>query len=402
MSRPRLVLFDDSVARRWRPFSLTRPAGELLFGAHTFRRRAEIALGLGCIGHVADPCLAAFDEPWSAPAVAPDALPRDRGLVLLCSRFMAAPAEIPDQNATLTAAGRVVGLRLMPGADPPTDAFFLDPDAHAPDYPTHELPGELLEQLWTLMIRNPAQIAQDLADLPPSPLPDHVHHLGGGVVSLGERVRIAPGVVLDTSDGPIRLEDDVEVLPFTYLMGPAWVGARTIIRGGYLSAVSIGPRCKVRGEVESSVILGYTNKAHNGFLGHAYLGMWVNLGAITTNSDLKNTYGAIRLWTPDGEVETGETKVGCFIGDHVKTAIGTMIGTGTVVEAGACLFDESPPSYVPPFSWGSTGQPYDLNRFLEATRVAMSRRDVQLTDAQRALLTAAWTSTRGRTPDPSG
>ena len=203
-------------------------------------------------------------------------------------------------------------------------------------------------------------------------------------------MQIAPGVVLDTRHGPIRLDDGVVVEPFTRLVGPAYVGHDTILLGGPFDAISIGPVCKVHGEVEESVILGYSNKAHDGFLGHAYLGMWVNLGALTTNSDLKNNYGDVRLWTPAGEADTGSRKIGCFLGDHVKTAIGTLLNTGTVVEAGSNIFGGMPPKYVPPFSWGAPDSVYDIDRFLETAAIVLGRRDVVLTDSQRDLLQAAF------------
>jgi UDP-N-acetylglucosamine diphosphorylase / glucose-1-phosphate thymidylyltransferase / UDP-N-acetylgalactosamine diphosphorylase / glucosamine-1-phosphate N-acetyltransferase / galactosamine-1-phosphate N-acetyltransferase len=388
MSEATLVLFDDRVARDWRPFTLTRPAGELLFGTRTLRGRAEMALGLECAGYRSSDSLADFDEPWAPPVLTGDALPRDRDLVLLLSRFVVEPGGLPDRPAVLVAGGRVVGVRLEAGAALPDPGFFLDPDAHRPDLPTHALEGDLIESVWELMSRNADRTALDLAGASDSPLPAGVHRLGDHPVSLGDDVEIAPGVVLDTRHGPIRLDTGVVIRPFTYLVGPSYIGAGTTLLGGPFEAVSIGPRCKVHGEMESSVVLGYSNKAHDGFLGHAYLGMWVNLGALTTNSDLKNNYGPVRLWTPAGEVDTGETKIGCFMGDHVKTAIGTMINTGTVIEAGANVFGGMPAKHVPPFSWGADAT-YQPGPFLDTARTVMGRRDVALTERQRRLLETA-------------
>ena len=395
MSRP-LILFDDATARRWRPFTLTRPAGELLFGTTTLRARAEAALGLRCQGHVTAPHLADYDEPWAPPVLGPADIPD--GAVLLSARFVAAPAALPDGPAVFTAAGQVVGCALPPGTRP-DERFFLDPDAAAPDLPRTELPGEVLETVWALMAGNADRVARDLEagqePTAPGDLPRGVHVRGDGLVSLGAGVTLAPGVVLDTRDGPIRFEDGVDVRPFTTVAGPAWVGGGSILLGGPFSGVSIGPVCKVHGEMEATVVLGYSNKAHDGFLGHACLGMWVNLGAMTTNSDLKNNYGTVRLWTPEGEVDTGERKVGCFLGDHVKTAIGTLLNTGTVVEAGSNIFGGMPPKYVPPFSWGGPDSVYEIDRFLETAATVMGRRDLPLGDRQRRLLTAAFEAGRG-------
>jgi UDP-N-acetylglucosamine diphosphorylase / glucose-1-phosphate thymidylyltransferase / UDP-N-acetylgalactosamine diphosphorylase / glucosamine-1-phosphate N-acetyltransferase / galactosamine-1-phosphate N-acetyltransferase len=389
MSGPALILFDDHAARDWRPFTLTRPAGELLFGARTLRRRAEESLGLECAGHVAAEALHDFDEPWAPPVLAPDSLPRrDGGVVLLLSRFATEPATLPDRPSLLVAAGRVVGALLGPETPPPDAAFFRDPEAHRPDLPAHELPGRPLERVWELMTGNPERLTRDLDGLQDSGLPAHVYRQGDHPVSLGDDVRISPGTVVDTTRGPIRLDDGVVIRPFTYLIGPAYIGPGSVLLGGSFDAVSIGPRCKVHGEMEATVVLGYSNKAHEGFLGHAYLGMWVNLGALTTNSDLKNNYGAVRVWTPGGEVDTGESKIGCFLGDHVKTAIGTMINTGTVIEAGANVFGGMPPKYVAPFRWGAEAT-YQPEPFLDTARTVMGRREVELTDRQRRLLDAA-------------
>jgi UDP-N-acetylglucosamine diphosphorylase/glucosamine-1-phosphate N-acetyltransferase len=218
--------------------------------------------------------------------------------------------------------------------------------------------------------------------------------LGDARLSLGSNVRIEPGVVLDFRAGPIRLDDEVEIRAFTRLAGPAFVGRSSTLLGGSLTAVTIGPRCKVRGEIEATVMLGYSNKAHDGFLGHAYVGSWVNLGAFTTNSDLKNNYGTVRIWTPAGEVDTGEMKIGCFLGDHVKTAIGSLINTGTVVGPGSNLFGGMPPKYVPAFSWGADLGEYEFEKFMATARIALSRRSVPLSDGYREMLQRAWQ--RGR------
>jgi UDP-N-acetylglucosamine diphosphorylase / glucose-1-phosphate thymidylyltransferase / UDP-N-acetylgalactosamine diphosphorylase / glucosamine-1-phosphate N-acetyltransferase / galactosamine-1-phosphate N-acetyltransferase len=388
MSRPTLVLFDDDVARSWRPFTLTRPAGELLFGTRTLRRRAEEALDLRCRAHLTSDWLEDYDEPW-APPVRPweQLAPEGAGLVLLLSRFVAEPAPLPDHSALLVAGGEVVGVRLAAGSPLPAAGFLRDPDGHPPDLPVHELPGEPLRHVWELMSRNADRVARDLHGLQGSQLEPHVHRLGDAPVSVAGDATVAPGVVLDATGGPIRVEAGATILPFTYLVGPAWVGPGSSLLGGPIRAVSIGPRCKVHGELEESVVLGYSNKAHDGFLGHAYVGMWVNLGALTTNSDLKNNYGPVRIWTPRGEADTGQSKIGCFLGDHVKTAIGTMINTGTVIEAGANVFGGMPPKHVAPFSWGADDR-YQPEPFLATARTVMARREVALSEPQARLLGA--------------
>jgi UDP-N-acetylglucosamine diphosphorylase/glucosamine-1-phosphate N-acetyltransferase len=195
----------------------------------------------------------------------------------------------------------------------------------------------------------------------------------------------------------------VTVRAFTRLSGPAYIGPDSTVLGGTVAAVSTGPVCRIRGELAETVCLGYVNKQHDGHIGHAYLGRWVNLGAETTNSDLKNNYGTIRLWTPEGEVDTGEIKLGAFLGDHVKTGIGLLLNTGTVVGAGSNLFGTAmPPKYVPPFSWG-TGEAlvsYRVEKFLQVAARAMGRRNAQLSEASRGQLERAWLRARGEQEAP--
>jgi hypothetical protein len=155
---------------------------------------------------------------------------------------------------------------------------------------------------------------------------------------------------------------------------------------------SIGDHCKVRGEFSNTIVIGHSNKGHAGFVGHSYLGRWVNLGALTTTSNLKNTYGPVQIWTPIGVRTTGQQFLGTLFGDHAKTGIGTMLSTGTVMGAGANVFGaNTPPKAIPPFAWG-TAEPfetYDVAKFLVVAGRAMARRHVELGDKASKQLTEA-------------
>jgi hypothetical protein len=151
----------------------------------------------------------------------------------------------------------------------------------------------------------------------------------------------------------------------------------------------------VRGEISNSVMLGFSNKGHTGFVGHSYLGRWVNLGAGTTTSNLKNTYGSVQLSTPAGMRETGAQFLGTLFGDHVKTGIGTMLTTGTILGAGANVYGESVSSkYVAPFAWG-TDETYEIAKFIDVARRMMSRRHVELSEAGERMLEDVYAASRG-------
>ena len=403
-----LILFDDERARAWTPFSVTRPAGELRFGCLTLRERAERFWGQACVGHVTDPELDGFSEPGAARVLDPGAQDSALGAgagaprILFSSRAIPdfTPAPPADEPAVLTIQGEIVGWILPDGTDPPDEKDILNPHDSTMGLPQVEIPGRVLQNIWDLMAGNGEQVCSDVPVLFPESrftLTGGVHVSGAERVSLGEDVYLEAGVHLDATDGPIRLSDGVRISAFTRLAGPAFVGPETRLLGGSLGNVTLGPACRVRGEVSTTVLMGYVNKAHEGYIGHAYVGSWVNLGALTTNSDLKNNYGKVRVQTNEGPVDTGLIKVGCFLGDHVKTGIGTLLPTGCVVGVGSNLFGGLlAPVHVPPFTWGSGDHldEYEIERFLDTAALAMSRREVSLEEGGRTLLQRAWERTR--------
>ncbi len=401
--QPGLVLFDDRQARAWQPLTLTRPAGELLFGSLKLVERAERSLGLGCLGYLTAEHLIDFEEAGAPPVLPLDALPADRDLLFLCSRAVIQAGQeksVPTTPTLLQIHDRPVGIFSPAGMTP--DPSFLDELTPGTDaLPSVTLRGRLIENVWDLLLDSPEQLGRDLAGIgqgSDTKLPAGVYHEGGHPLSLGQEVRVEPGVFFDTREGPIRLESHVEVRSGTRLGGPALIGPHSRLLGGPIEKITTGPYSYLQGEVAECVFLGYTNKAHGGHLGHAYVGRWVNLGAFTTNSDLKNNYGSVRLWTPDGVRDTGRLKLGCFLGDHVKTGIGLLLGTGTVVGAGANVYgNRMPPRYVEPFSWGEGDQlgEYRLPDFIDTAQAAMARRGVDLGERGRRYLEHCWRKGRG-------
>ncbi len=211
-----------------------------------------------------------------------------------------------------------------------------------------------------------------------------------GSVVIFPGAKISPQVTIDASDGPVIISGGVVIEPLTYIKGPCYIGPDCRVVGGKIrEGCSFGPVCRIGGEVEESIMLGYDNKYHEGFLGHAYLGEWVNLGAMTTNSDLKNNYTDISVMVNNEQVNTGRIKVGCFIGDHTKTGIGTLLNTGISIGFscnlyGGGLFTEK---VIKSFSWGTPGNlvEYRLDKALQTACSSMKRRQVQLKPAHEKL-----------------
>ncbi len=258
--------------------------------------------------------------------------------------------------------------------------------------------SQLLEHVWQLVQNNSAALLDDFAHGPGAGvsvgarIDPGVHLMNDANIRLEEGVRLRPGVVLDAEDGPITLAAGVDVQPNVVVRGPVWIGPDCLLKAGAKihEGTSAGPVCKLGGEIEGSILQAYSNKQHEGFLGHAYLGEWVNFGADTNNSDLKNNYGNVRMWEAGAFVDTGTMFMGLVAADHVKSAINTQFNTGTVVGFSSQVFGAGfPPKYIAPFSWGTTGDLYDLERALETARTVMARRQRNLTPAYEAALRSA-------------
>jgi UDP-N-acetylglucosamine diphosphorylase / glucose-1-phosphate thymidylyltransferase / UDP-N-acetylgalactosamine diphosphorylase / glucosamine-1-phosphate N-acetyltransferase / galactosamine-1-phosphate N-acetyltransferase len=210
-------------------------------------------------------------------------------------------------------------------------------------------------------------------------------------IKIGKNNNIAPGVVLDASNGPIITGTNVKIMANAVIEGPCFIGNNSIIKIGakIYGKTSIGEFCKVGGEVENSVIHAYSNKQHDGFLGHSYIGEWVNIGADTNTSDLKNTYSEIKVRLRDYDINTGRIFVGLLCGDHTKTAINTTFNTGTV--AGICgilVADGFLPNKIPSFAWrGTKGcSLYKIEKAMEVAKTVMKRRNKELLDEEIELI----------------
>ena len=376
-----LYLLDPDPAPAWAPFAGVRPLCELRAGAHLVRERWESFVGAEASAIFALPHLAGFPETGvprvearrsvSGPAVIGSSTFAPRGL---------AP-HLPDAPTRLTHAGITVGWAV------PAGATWTGP---LPQAQAVEVEGMVLRGVYDLVPALELLLKEDLFGLlgDSDAVPRAAVVVGDPAWLSLHEAAVEPGVVFDTTGGPVVLETGVEVRSGTRLEGPLWVGANTRIVGGPIRTSAIGPWCVVRGEMATTAILGYTNKSHDGFVGSSVLGRWVNLGAGTITSNLKNTYGPVRLDIGDARLETGHTFLGSLIGDHAKTAIGTLLGAGTVVGAGANVFGAvRAPKYVPPFAWGGEGtERMKRAGFLETVERVFPRRQVEVDPALRAYL----------------
>jgi UDP-N-acetylglucosamine diphosphorylase/glucosamine-1-phosphate N-acetyltransferase len=257
--------------------------------------------------------------------------------------------------------------------------------------PCRDVGGRLMCYPWDPIRHNAKQLCLDFrhqagAGALPTPLPL-------SLVGPRERLlvdpsaRIDPLVVADTTQGAVVIDRQAVIAAFTRLEGPCYVGPFTHVFGAKIRAgTTLGPHCRIGGEVEASIVHGYSNKYHDGFLGHAYIGEWVNLGAGTHSSDLRNDYGPVSVTINGRPTATGMNKVGCFVGDHSKTGLGTLLNTGANIGAFCNLLPAGPlaPKYMPSFStwWhGSLRHNDDWRKLLATADEVMQRRGCALTEA---------------------
>ncbi|MGE3182855.1 MAG: putative sugar nucleotidyl transferase [Phycisphaerae bacterium] len=250
----------------------------------------------------------------------------------------------------------------------------------------------LIQYPWDLIAANPEELRRQMqhGGVRAGTVHGGAHLLNEGLIHIAAGAVVKPGAVLDASDGPIHISEYATIEPNAVVQGPCFVGERAIVRPNAIirGDTSIGPVCKVGGEIEASVFWGYSNKQHDGFLGHSYVGPWVNLGAGTTTSDLKNTYGSIRALINGVGVETGLHFLGSIIGDHTKTGIGTILPTGCVIGVASNVFTQNVvPRFVPSFAWltekGITT--YRTDKAIQIARIVLERRKLEFTDDEAAL-----------------
>jgi UDP-N-acetylglucosamine diphosphorylase/glucosamine-1-phosphate N-acetyltransferase len=386
-----LFLYDDAIARSFEPFSLTRPTSELRAGAVLQRERWEHALRMKAAGVITAAHLRDFDEPWAVSAVN-GVIPR--GSIIANSRCALSLAPIPAADSW-RCGDRVAAVMLDRDVDTaeledgrvPLERLARDGDRQA--MPT----GRWIEHVWDLVGLLSPMLIEDISGLIASGLKFRNFDVNTQhPVYLEEDAIVEPHVFFDTSAGPVLVRRGATIQAFSRLVGPCYVGSETIVGFDKIATASIGEQCRVHGELNTVVFLGHANKAHDGFLGHSYLGRWVNLGAGTITSNLKNTYGSVQLWTPVGERDTGLQFLGSLIGDHAKTGIGTSLSTGTVIGAGANIYGaRTPNKVVPPFAWGERAPftTYRADKFLDVAKRVMARRHVELTEKQARQLRKA-------------
>ena len=411
----RLCLVEDHGAVDLEPLTLTRPCFDLVLGASTIGAKIARAFGVlpgsRRLGSVVRPHLAAVTSEREPGLAVNDRDWLARGPLVVANGRWVPPAGFHPPEVGRPRMGLCEGRPAVAWVGPgqavaldlhSADAWFED---LASSLECIELGGEWINRPWDLVTRNADHLARDFAT---------AARAGAGLRSLNslalvgpadrlfvhESARIDPYTVFDTTAGPITIEADAVVQPFTRVEGPCYVGRGTqLFRANLRGGVTLGPNCRIGGEVEATIVHGHSNKYHEGFLGHAYVGEWVNLGAITSNSDLRNDYGEVHVPLSGDPVATGQTKVGCFIGDHSRTGLGSMLNTGTSVGVMCNVLPAGPllPKHVPSFAavlYGRVAPGFPLQQLFTTARVVKGRRGQEFTAAEERFYSTLFEQTR--------
>ena len=374
------ILFDGEHRDALLPFTYTRPVADIRIGILTIREKWELSLGA------------------TTTTVTEDYLSDKYPMVEMEQNVMINASYLP----TKVLVSQIKNLKenqAIYNGDTMVAFFSLEDqeiDINNLEVLQHEDPLLKVETTWDIFSKNGAAIQADfnliIAERTSAPIPEKTVAFNPEAIFIEEGAKL-PLCVLNATDGPIYIGKNTEIMEGSMVRGPfALCEGATLKMGTKIyGPTTVGPHSKVGGEVNNSVFFGYANKAHDGFLGNSVIGEWCNLGADTNNSNLKNNYAEVRLWSYETEnfAKTGLQFCGLMMGDHSKCGINTMFNTGTVVGVSANIFGSGfPRNFIPSFSWGGSKgfTTYLTSKAFEVAREVMKRRGLEFTTQESAIL----------------
>lgn len=375
------ILFDGTVREALLPFTFTRPVADIRIGILTIREKWEKYLG------------------YTTTTVTEEYLSEKYPMVEMESNVMINASFLPNPNLVEKIKNLKSNQALFAGDT--VIAFFTSDTQDEVDFDTYEIMEHQDEVItvahtWDIFSKNDAAIRADFelltADRKSQAIPKSVNVIAPENIFIEEGAKLE-FVTLNASTGPIYIGANTEIMEGSVIRGPFALceSGRVKLATKVYGATTVGPHSVIGGEVNNSVLFGYSNKGHDGFLGNSVLGEWCNIGADSNNSNLKNNYEPVKLWSYETEnfAQTGLQFCGLMMGDHSKCGINTMFNTGTVVGVSANIFGSGfPRNFVPSFSWGGASgfTTYQTNKAFQTAKIAMTRRNVEFTDLDAAIL----------------
>ena len=375
------ILFDSDVRNSLLPFTYTRPVADIRIGVLTIREKWEKFLG------------------FTTTSITEEYLENKYPMVELDKNILINASFLPTKNLVKQVSNLSNNQAIF--KDEQVIAFFTSDTQEHVDFDSYEqleFKEEVLQikNTWDIFSLNDKAIKADY-DLitqgrTSAPIPEGVHAINKENIFIEEGATISFSS-LNASTGPIYIGKDSEIMEGCLVRGPFALCEYSVLKMGakVYGATTLGPYCKVGGEVNNSVLFGFSNKGHEGFLGNSVLGEWCNVGADTNTSNLKNNYAEVKLWDYHAEkfTNTGLQFCGLMMGDHSKCGINTMFNTGTVIGVSANIFGSGfPRNFIPSFSWGGAAgfTTYQLNKVIEVAKVVMKRRELEWSEIDEKIL----------------
>ena len=375
------ILFDSDVRNSLLPFTYTRPVADIRIGILTIREKWEFFLG------------------FTTTTITEEYLEDKYPMVELENNILINASFLPTQN--LVNQIRKLSKNQAIFQDDQIIAFFTSDTQENVDFDSYEQIEFLddliqIKQTTDIFLLNDKAIQADFNLITKGrvsePIPEGVHVVDKENIFIEKGASITFSS-LNASKGPIYIGKDSEIMEGSLVRGPFALGENSILKMGakVYGATTLGPYCKVGGEINNSVLFGYSSKGHEGFLGNSVLGEWCNIGADSNTSNLKNNYAEVKLWNYDDErfINTGLQFCGLMMGDHSKCGINTMFNTGTVIGVSANIFGAGfPRNFIPSFSWGGVAgfTTYHMNKVIEVAKVVMKRRALELSQLDKNIL----------------
>jgi len=383
------ILFDGDVRNALLPFTYTKPVADIRIGILTIREKWEKYLGL------------------TTTTITEEYLEEKYPMVEMEANILINASFCPTASLVEKVKNLSKNEAIFKGED--VLAFFTSDsqeEVNFDDYTQIEFDEEVLQikNTWDIFSLNHKAIQEDF-DLitegrTSQPIPEGTRYLGKETIFIEEGAKIT-FAILNASSGPIYIGKDAEIMEGSAVRGPFAMGESSVLKLNtkIYGATTLGPYCKVGGEVNNSVLMAYSNKGHDGFLGNSVIGEWCNLGADTNNSNLKNNYATVKLWHYETGrfANTGLQFCGLIMGDHSKCGINTMFNTGTVIGVSANVFGSGfPRNFVPSFSWGGASgfTEYKTNKVFEVAEVVLKRRNLVFDEKDQKILTHIFEETK--------
>lgn len=383
------ILFDGPDRNALLPFTFTKPVADILIGILTIRQKWEMRLGS------------------TTTTLTEEYLSDKFPMVEMEDNVMINASFLPNEILTEMVGDLNVNQAIFKGDD--VIAFYTSENQEEVDFDTYEIiefEGDCIrvENTWDIFSKNGAAIREDFEllteDRKSQPIPKSVNTIAKENIFIEEGAKLE-FVTLNASTGPIYIGKNSEIMEGSVIRGPFALCEESTVKmaSKIYGPTTVGPFSKVGGEVNNSVISAYSNKGHDGFLGNSVLGEWCNIGADSNNSNLKNNYEEVKLWSyeTEGFAKTGLQFCGLMMGDHSKCGINTMFNTGTVIGVSSNIFGTGfPRNFVPSFSWGGAAgySTYITKKAFETARLVMSRRNIEFDEKETAILEHVFEETK--------